>query len=334
MSSIGGLALAEELAEVAQRVRASVVQVRAGRGGIGSGVIWRTSQPEAAGAEAEATVITNAHVVRAARQETFTLRLADGRELTGTVTAVDPEHDLAALRVRGAGLRPADIGDSSALRVGELVLAVGNPWGIEGAVTAGVVAAHAPVDPDVAVEPAEEDTPDDAQRGGPGRWSLRGVDLIQADIQLYPGNSGGPLADARGRVVGINAMVGGGLAFAIPSRTVQHFLEDAEQITQRLYLGVRVFTVPLPAALRQRLSIAQGSAVLVGGVEADTPAEAAGVLIGDILLAVDGQPVLSAERLARLLNRGATAGQARTLALVRGGARVSLALTPVVQAAA
>src|SRR5260221_9614284 len=144
MSIIGGLALAEELAEVARRVRASVVQVRAGRGGIGSGVIWRTSQPEAADAEAEATVITNAHVVRAARQETFTLRLADGRELTGTVTAVDPEHDLAALRVRGAGLRPAGIGDSSALRVGELVVAGGCPGAIAGRVAAGEVAAPPP----------------------------------------------------------------------------------------------------------------------------------------------------------------------------------------------
>src|SRR5262249_45279532 len=154
----------DELAQVAGRVQASVVQVRAGRGGIGSGIIWQVGGSNASG-EAEGTVITNAHVVRAANERTFTLGLADGRTISATVVAVDPEHDLAALTTQATGLQAAPIGDSAALRVGELVLAVGNPWGREGAVTVGVVASRAPADPDVPLEPAEPGTPPPPEQG-------------------------------------------------------------------------------------------------------------------------------------------------------------------------
>lgn len=345
----------ENLAETAAQVRASVVQVRAGRGGIGSGVIWRTSAPDATG-EAEATVITNAHVVRAAADTTFTLRLADSREIQATLVAIDPSHDLAALRTRASGLQAAQIGNSTTLRVGELVIAVGNPFGREGAVTVGVVAARAPADPDTAVEPAESDaaqadatTPqqqrpdgpdarpdadDNTRRGARGRWRLPGGDLIQADIRLYPGNSGGPLTDAHGRVVGINSMVGGGLAFAIPGHAVAHFLEEVGRSATPVYLGVQVLTAPLSPLVRQRASIAQESAALVSAVEPGSPADAAGVLLGDVLLAIDGQPIRSAEQLPRLLNRSAAGNQPRTLSVLRGGERREIALVPAVRAAA
>src|SRR5690349_19929957 len=131
--------LSNELAALARRVRESMVQVQAGTRGIGTGVGWSVGEPNAAG-EAEANVITNAHVVAAARAKTLTVRVQDARELTATVAAVDATHDLALLRTKTSGLRAAEYGDSSALRVGELVLAVGNPWGREGAVTVGVVA--------------------------------------------------------------------------------------------------------------------------------------------------------------------------------------------------
>ncbi|HKT38098.1 MAG TPA: trypsin-like peptidase domain-containing protein, partial [Ktedonobacterales bacterium] len=204
-------ALSDELATLARRVRESMVQVQAGPRGMGSGVIWSVGAPDMTG-EAEARIITNAHVVAAARAQTLTIRLHDSRELTATVAAVDPEHDLALLRTKAADLRAAEYGDSAALRVGELVLAVGNPWGHEGAVTVGVVEARAPADPDLELEPAEdENVPEQAPERDPrrawGQWRPRRIELIQANIRLYPGNSGGPLADSRGRVVGINAMV-------------------------------------------------------------------------------------------------------------------------------
>ncbi len=283
--------LSDELATLARRVRESMVQVQAGPRGMGSGVIWSVGEPDATG-EAEANIITNAHVVAAARAQTLTIRLHDSRELTATVAAVDPTHDLALLRTKASGLRAAEHGDSAALRVGELVLAVGNPWGREGAVTVGVVESRAPADPDLELEPAEDENvpeqpPERDPRRAWGVWRPRRIELIQADVRLYPGNSGGPLADARGRVVGINAMVGGGLGFAIPSRTVQQFVAEADGIEHPVLLGVQVLTAQLPEALRQRLGIQQETAPLIAAVETGSAGERAGLLVGDILLAVD-----------------------------------------------
>ncbi|HEX6540124.1 MAG TPA: trypsin-like peptidase domain-containing protein [Ktedonobacterales bacterium] len=331
-------ALSDELATVAQGVRESMVQVQAGPRGMGSGVIWSVGQPDTTG-EAEARIITNAHVVAAAHSQTLTIRLHDTRELTATIAAVDPEHDLALLHTKASGLRAAEYGDSAALRVGELVLAVGNPWGREGAVTVGVVGARAPADPDVELEPAEEENapeprPERDPRRAWGQWRPRRIELIQADIRLYPGNSGGPLADARGRVIGINAMVGGGLGFAIPSRVVQQFLAEVDGITRPVVLGVQVLTVPLPDALRQRLGIRQETAAMIAGMEAGGLGEQAGLLVGDVLLAVDDVAVRAAEYLGRILNRASTHEQPRTLTLVRGGERLTLTLTPATNEAA
>jgi serine protease Do len=330
--------LSDELATLARRVRESMVQVQAGPRGMGSGVIWSVDTPNANG-EAEARIITNAHVVAAARAQTLTIRLHDTRELTATVTAVDPEHDLALLHTKASGLHAAEHGDSAALRVGELVLAVGNPWGHEGAVTVGVVEARAPADPDLELEPAEdehvpEQSPERDPRRAWGAWRPRRIELIQADIRLYPGNSGGPLADARGRVVGINAMVGGGLGFAIPSRTVQQFLAEADVSGNTVLLKVQVLTAQLPDALRQRLGIQQETAPLIAAVEAGGAGEQAGLLVGDILLAVDDVAVRAAEHLGRILNRTDAREQPRTLTIVRGGERRKLTVTPATAEAA
>jgi serine protease Do len=318
--------LSDAVADIAERVRSGVVQVRAGRGGIGSGVIWRVGEPDAQG-ESEATIITNAHVVGAARDGNLSVRLRDGREIAAALGAVDPGNDLASLRVKAGGLQPLEEGDPTQLRVGEVVLAVGNPFGLEGAVTVGVVAARAGVDPEVDVEPA------DAPSRRQGRRDVPRLGLIHADIRLYPGNSGGPLTDARGRVVGINAMIGGGLAFAIPSRAVQRFLEEAGETRPPLYLGVQVLTVPLTPALRTRLGVTQETAALVAGVEAGSPAEAAGILIGDMLLAIDDVPIQGAEHLIRVVRRGGVSAEPRKVVLARGGEHLELSLKPEARAA-
>jgi serine protease Do len=326
-SAVGLAALSEATARLAEQTRASVAQVQMGSRGLGTAIIWEVGQPDAAG-EAEATVITNAHVVAAGRSERVTLRLHDGRAIEAHVVALDPEHDVAALRARARDLRAASIGDSSALRMGELVVAIGNPFGIDGAVTVGVVAAQSPADPDLDLEPAIPREP-----GWPARRFSR-MELVQADIRLYPGNSGGPLLDAQGRVIGVNAMVGGGLGFAIPSNTVKRFLDETGRTGQRAYLGVQVQTVPLSPAQRQRAGVQHERVPLVSAVEADGPAEAAGILVGDALIAVDGRPAQTAEQLVRLLNRAGTAGQQRTLEALRGGQRITITLTPVLRAAA
>ena len=190
--------LAHDFAAVAESLRLSTVQVR-GQGSFGgSGVIWRSS----------GLIITNAHV---ARDPHATVELSDGRSLDAAVTARDRRRDLAALEVEADDLPAATIGDSDAVRVGELVLAIGNPFGLIGAVTTGII--HS------------------IGASGSQGW-------LQADVRLAPGNSGGPLADARGRVLGINSMIVKGLALAVPSNAVELFLRAKGG--ERLYLGVTI----------------------------------------------------------------------------------------------
>jgi serine protease Do len=332
------VSFSEGLADVADKVRASLVQVHAGNRGVGSGVVWSVGASNASG-EAEATVITNAHVVMAARGATLTVQpVGSDEQLAATLTAVDPTRDLAALKITGKDFAAAEIGDSAALRVGELVIAVGNPWGRVGAMTAGVVAARAPVDLAEEAKHADPIAPDGSREEEPRRGWRRvrrlETEVIQADIRLYPGNSGGPLADAHGRVVGINAMVVGGLGFAIPSHAVRQFLAETQRNTH-LYLGVQVLTTPIPPAQRDRLGLASETAALVTGVEAASPADTAGVLLGDILLAVGSSEITDAQSLARIMRRLDTPqGEPLTLRLARAGQRIELILTPELRAAA
>jgi len=182
--------LGRELAEVASVLRRSTVEVQTRGTGSGSGIIW----------QANGLIVTNAHVARA---DHATIVLSDGRAFDGVVTARDPRRDLAtiAIDVGSVVLPAAAIGHPTDLRTGDVVLALGNPLGIAGALALGVV--HV-------VE---------RRRGGP-RW-------IRADIRLAPGNSGGPLADTHGRVVGVNTLIAGGLGVAVPVTTVARFLADA-----------------------------------------------------------------------------------------------------------
>ena len=179
--------LDDAFAAVGEKLRRSTVQVFDGRRGAGSGVIWR----------ADGWIVTNAHV---ARGGTARVRLDDGRTLEAEVMARAAERDLAALYVQAHDLPAAEIGASTAVRVGEIVLAAGSPFGVRGAVSAGVLHGVGSV-----------------PRVGNQRW-------LQADLELAPGNSGGPLADASGRVIGINSMIAMGLGLAIPSQDVEQFL--------------------------------------------------------------------------------------------------------------
>jgi serine protease Do len=180
--------LVSDLAAVVAQLREITVELRTTAGGGGAGVIW----------QADGLVVTSAHIVASTPRARghAQVGLADGRRLPATLVAWDRPLDLALLRVEARDLPAAQVGDSDRLRAGELVFAVGHPFGLAGAVATGVV--HA--------------APDPRCRG----W-------IQADLRLAPGNSGGPMADAGGRVIGVNAMIAGGLALAVPSQVVQAF---------------------------------------------------------------------------------------------------------------
>jgi len=182
------------IVELVERVRPSVVQVRAHGRGVGAGVVW----------DGGGLIVTNHHVVGDERGP-FQVVLADGRSVPGQVVAWHPAADLALMSVPVAGLQAATFGDSGRLRVGQLVFAIGHPWGQPGVVTAGIVSGTGDV---------------------PVRWGGRPVELIRSDVRLAPGNSGGPLIDAEGRVTGINSMIfGGDLSVAIPSNLVQRWLD-------------------------------------------------------------------------------------------------------------
>ena len=248
------------LGEIAERLRRSTVLVRSSGRGSGSGVIWTSG----------GLIVTNEHVVRGSRVRA---QLWDGREFPAAVISRDPRRDLAQLRIEASDLPAVSTADSSRLRPGEIAIAVGNPMGFVGALATGVIHAVGPL------------------RGlGSRSW-------VQADVRLAPGNSGGPLADAQGRVVGINTMVAGGLALAIPSNTVREFLSSGPS---NAWLGVSVHPALLPpvAAGGRRF------ALVVLEVEPGSPADLASLLPGDILLGAENKPFGAIDDLSECLQSG------------------------------
>ena len=238
--------------EIAEHLRRSTVLIRPGRRGSGSGVIW----------SGDGTIVTNAHV---AHDSNAHVQLWDGREFVGTVTARDPRRDLVSLRINASGLPAATSADSAQLRPGELAIAIGNPMGFLGALTTGVIHAIGPV------------------RGlGSQIW-------VQASVRLAPGNSGGPLADAGGCVIGINTMVAGRLALAIPSNVVRHFLAVAPGDA---WLGVTVRPVRIPRFGGHTFGL------ILLEVETSSPAAQASLMAGDILIGTEEKPFRSIEDLS------------------------------------
>src|SRR6201987_124742 len=243
------------LGEIAERVRRFTVLVEPGGRGSGSGVVWST----------DGLVVTNAHVAQSRRP---TVSLGDGRAFRAEILERGPRRALAALHISADDLITASPADSAGVRPGQLALAVGNPLGFVGALTTGVVHGVGPL------------------RGlGTRPW-------VQADVRLAPGNSGGPLADGQGRVIGINTMVAGRLSLAIPSNEVTQFLRGEAQGS---WLGVTLQPVRLPRPSSRRIGL-----VLVD-IEAGSPGGQASVLPGDILVGSEAGAFSSAAGLAAML---------------------------------
>ncbi|HWF75646.1 MAG TPA: trypsin-like peptidase domain-containing protein [Caulobacteraceae bacterium] len=264
--------------------------------GVGSGVVIA----------GDGLVLTNSHVVGGSAR--VRLSFADGNSREARVLGDDPDTDLALLRTElPAGTPSARLGDSRALKRGQLVVAIGNPLGFESTVTAGVVSALGR-----------------SLRAASGRLI---DDVIQTDAALNPGNSGGPLVSSLGEVVGINtAMIqrAQGICFAVASNTavfaVSEFIATMGPKggrVRRAHIGIAAETVPLPRRIGLRTG-AGSRAIRVSEVEPGGPAHAAGVLAGDLLLSLDGTPIEGADALIRLLN-AERIGKATTLALLRGG---------------
>jgi S1-C subfamily serine protease len=270
------------------------------REGAGSGVLFTP----------DGYALTNAHVVRGARR--LQALLTDGSVHEAQVVGTDLATDLAVVRLVGDRLPYADLGTSAGLRVGQLVVAIGNPLGFSSTVSAGVVSALGRT-----------------MRAQDGRLM---ESIIQSDVALNPGNSGGPLVDARGRVVGINTAVilgAQGISFSVPVDTARWVLTElmASGRVRRGTLGIAGQNRPLARPLARRLGLAQRSGVEVVKVEGGGPAAAAGVREGDVVVRFDGHAVAGVDDIHRLLNRRPLAEPAE-LSVVRDGALESLRVAP------
>jgi serine protease Do len=253
-------------------------------------------------------MLTSAHVADGARR-TIHASFVDGREESAEVVGADPLSDLAVLRAHADDLAPAELGDAEQLRVGQLVVAIGNPYGFAGSVTAGVVSALG--------------------RSLPTRAGRVVDNVIQTDAALNPGNSGGALADGRGRVIGINTAVAGvGLGLAVPINDATRRIIGAlmhEGRFRRAYIGIAGGPRPLPPRVAARLGRSAGVEV-VDVVDA-SPAARAGLRPEDLLVAVGGAPVTGVADLQRLMTVDLI-GQAVDVVVVREGRELTLRLVP------
>ncbi len=292
-------AFSRTVVAVAEALRPAVVNLRVGRGG-GSGVLFAP----------DGYLLTNHHVVRG--NDAVRVRLSDGTELGGRVVGSDPWTDLAVVRADGSGLPTAVLGDSAAVKVGQLAVAIGSPLGFESTVTAGVVSAL-------------------------GR-TLRSVsghlvdNVIQTDAAINPGNSGGPLVDGRGRVIGINTAViqpAQGIGFAVPADTAKVVLPQlmAHGRVRRGFLGLHARQVPVAPDVRRRFGLAQATGVEILMLEEDGPAQDGGLWIEDVLVGYAGKPVASVDDLHRLLTQ-LPVGELQPVDLLRGGNRLTRRVTP------
>ncbi|MCB1535367.1 MAG: trypsin-like peptidase domain-containing protein [Rhodoblastus sp.] len=273
-------AYSRTVSDVVEKVGSSVVRIDLARNdgkaaGSGSGVI----------VSPDGLVLTNSHVVSAGRRASVTT--LDGRVFSARVLGDDPDTDLALLRIDADETLPAArLGDSRALRPGQIAIAIGNPLGFDATVTAGVVSALGR-----------------SLRAKNGRLI---DDVIQTDAALNPGNSGGPLVSSAGEVVGINTAVimgAQGICFAVAANTAQFVLGEIVRHgrVRRAYLGIGAGTVPLPRRIALRLGLQQATGAVVTTIAQGGPASETGMLTGDIILSIDGAPVAGADDIVRLL---------------------------------
>jgi S1-C subfamily serine protease len=294
-------AYSQVIVKVAETLRPAVVNLRAAKGqGSGSGILFTP----------DGFLLTNHHVVQGKNR--VRVRLTDGRDLPGRVIGTDPWTDLAVVQADASDLPFAAFGDSARLRVGQLVLAIGSPFGFDSTVTAGVISAL-------------------------GR-TLRSItghlvdNVIQTDAALNPGNSGGPLVDSRGRVIGINTAIilpAQGICFAIPINMAKHILPQLMQHGRvvRGYLGLHGRSAPVARHLARSFELDQTSGVEVMAVESGGPADQAGILEGDMIVRLGDQASTSVDDLHKMLTE-LPVGVPATVTLLRGQRRLERFVVP------
>ena len=269
-------------------------------GGSGSGFVFTP----------DGFILTNSHVAKGA--EHITVKFSDGNQYDAELVGDDPDTDLAVLRIHAPGLPHLELGDSSRVKVGQLAIAIGNPYGFQHSVTAGVVSALGR-----------------SLKAESGRMI---EDVIQTDAALNPGNSGGPLVDSRGRVIGLNTamiMPAQGIAFAVAVNTARYIAGKLIKNgrVRRAYMGIAGQNVDLPLRIQRKYELEEAGGILLVDVSGDSPARKAGLRKGDVLIGISGERIASIEKLLQFLTEEAI-DQVISLRVVRGEEEVFTTMKP------
>lgn len=282
--------------ELADSVSPSVVNINAGRRG-GTGIVWTS----------DGLIVTASHVVGHSEKPTVTL--GDGRELEAKVVGRDPYTDTALLKVEASGLSPIKAGSADSIRVGQFVLALANAMGRKVSATSGIITSH--------------------RRSMRGFWGVMIEDAVVSDAKLNPGYSGGPLVDASGRLLGMNVayFAGRGVAISVDSlkETVEKISKDGR--VKKGFLGVVVEPIELPEELASSSEVGQEEGLLVRAVEAGSPAKAAGVAMGDVILRLGESKATDEYELHKALS-GELVGKPIGLRILRAEKVTDLKVTP------
>src|SRR5213594_794009 len=285
------------IVNVADKLSPSVVRIGAGRWRGGTGTVWSR----------DGHIVTSNHVL--GRTDEIEVGFSDGTKQVAKVVGRDPYSDIALLKIYSDHLSPVEAGDSDALKVGQFVLALANPMGRNPSATYGIV-----------TNPACSSR--SWGRGAPNK-------VLVTDARLNPGYSGGPLVDARGRVIGINAAYANNRGISVPVNTVKSVVDKLMQDgrIKRAYMGITADTIRLPEHLSSQSQVNQANALIVYGVDQDSAAKKAELAIGDVIVKLDGKPVESLVDPRSLLDDKAI-GRRVNLSVLRGEKLTELTITP------
>jgi len=299
------VSFSEAIENVADKVSQSVVSVRSKTRGNGSGVVWTS----------DGLIVTCSHIVR--KLDELEVSLSNGKSFPAKVIGNDPYSDIALLKIQANGkndsisLNPIEIGDSENLKAGQFVLALANPYGEYPSITEGII------------------TSERSSLGG-GWWGGITNNIVITDARLNPGYSGGPLVDVEGKMIGLNAAYVSSRGIAIRASKVRNITDQLAKYgaIKIAYLGVVTDEISLPREVGAQLKPSQEEGLMVLSVENDTPAKKAGLLLGDIIIGFDDQPIANIHDLRRQLLNQDVIGKSVKLAIIRGEKKSEITITP------
>jgi S1-C subfamily serine protease len=299
------ISLSEEIESVADKVSQSVVSVHSRTRGNGSGVVWTS----------DGLIVTCSHIVR--NLDELEVSLSNGKSFPAKVIGNDPYSDIALLKIQANGknesisLNPIEIGDSENLRAGQFVLALANPYGQYPSITEGII------------------TSERSSLGG-SQWGAITDNIVISDARLNPGYSGGPLVDVEGKMIGLNAAYVSSRGIAIRASKVRNITDQLAKdgAIKIAYLGIVTDEISLPSEIGAQLEPSQGEGLILLSVEKDSAAKKAGLLMGDIIVKFDDEPITDIHDLRRQLLKQDVIGKSVKIVIIRGEKKSELTLTP------